>query len=85
VLSEAATGECRYALHPGRLDYVAIYRRDQLLWSADIFDTPELAPLFQRVSPAARRRGYQHALHHVDLQFRRRRLPGGGHVVPVAR
>lgn len=71
MLPEAVAAECRRALHPGHLHYVAIYRRDQLLWSADIFDAPELAPLFQRVSPAARRRGYQHVLHQVDLQFRR--------------
>ena len=70
-LPDPVTAECRRALHPDYLHYIAIYHRDELLWAADIFDTPELAPFFQRVSPAARRRGYRYVVSQVDQQFRR--------------
>lgn len=71
VIPEPVLDACRQALHPDNLHYVSIYRGDELLWCADIFDTPELEPFFQVVSPDTRRRGYLHLLKQVGLQYRR--------------
>jgi hypothetical protein len=57
------------------IHFVAIYRLGELVWRADLFDDRGLAPLFQRVTPDDRRRGYNHVVHQVHLQDRRiRRL-----------
>lgn len=59
---------CLAALSPEDLHSVGIYQRDRLVWCADIFDAPVLAPLFQRVTPSLRRRGYARVAHQVRLQ-----------------
>jgi hypothetical protein len=56
------------ALDPGDVHFVAIYQRRHLVWSADIFEDPALAPLFQRVTATDRRRGYDRVVRQLDLQ-----------------
>lgn len=67
----AVLDACGRALDPDNLHYISIYRGDEPLWRADIFDTSALAPFFQRVSQDTRRRGYLHLLRQVGLQYRR--------------
>jgi hypothetical protein len=62
---------CRSALQRDDLHFVGIYHHDQLTWSTDIFEDPALEPFFQRVTPSARRQGYDQVLHQVTMQARR--------------
>jgi hypothetical protein len=62
---------CLAALAPTHLHYLAIYRYGQEVWCADIFDHPDLAALFQRVTPESRRSGYAKLIMQVQLQSRR--------------
>ncbi|MBO0805763.1 MAG: hypothetical protein J2P25_22155 [Nocardiopsaceae bacterium] len=68
---EAAAQACGAALSPDDLHAIGIYRRGQVAWATDIFETPALAPLFQRVTPKSRRRGYARVADQVRLQTRR--------------
>jgi hypothetical protein len=68
---DAVSQACRGALDSGHLHFVGIYRGGRPAWCADIFDDPALAPLFQRVTPEARRRGYARLVSQVQLQSRR--------------
>lgn len=67
VIPDRVARACLEALHPDDLHYVALYRRAEQLWSADIFETRELAPFFQRVTPASRRHGYMQVLQQIEL------------------
>jgi hypothetical protein len=68
------------ALDPGDVHFVAIYHRRHLVWSADIFEDPAVAPLFQRVTATDRRRGYDRIVRQLDLQDGRiRRLLAAVH------
>ena len=62
---------CCRALDRAHLHYVGIYQGGQLAWCADIFDDPGLAPLFQRVTPGLRRRGYSRLMSRLHIQARR--------------
>jgi hypothetical protein len=70
-VADSVTELCRDALHRDDLHYVGIYHRGQPSWHADVFDDPTLAPLFQRVAPWSRRRGYERLIRQVNLQVRR--------------
>lgn len=59
---------CSAVLDRNTVHFVGIYRQGTLLWRADLFDDPALAPLFQRVTPANRRLGYDRLLHQVVMQ-----------------
>lgn len=69
--AEELTAPCLEALHSHDLHYVGIFRHGQPVWRADIFDDQVLAPLFQRVTPWSRRRGYERLVRQVSLQSRR--------------
>jgi hypothetical protein len=71
AIAESVTAACRLALDRSHLHFVGIYQHGQLVWCADIFDDPDLAPLFQRVTPAHRRHGYHSLVAHVHMQVRR--------------
>jgi hypothetical protein len=62
---------CRDALDARDVHLVGIYRRGEPLWRADILEHSALAPFFQRVTPAMRRRGYDRLTRQVNLQSRR--------------
>jgi hypothetical protein len=70
VSSEVARA-CLDALHSYDLHYVGIFRQAQPAWRADIFDDDALSPLFKRVTPWSRRRGYERLIRQVSLQNRR--------------
>jgi hypothetical protein len=70
-IPESAARSCRDLLHLSDLHHVSIYRHSQLIWQADIFDDPSLSPFFQRVTPDARRRGYDRLVRQVSMQARR--------------
>jgi hypothetical protein len=69
---QAVTAEvarlCSAVLDRNSVHFVGIYRQGTLVWRADLFDDPALAPLFQRVTPASRRRGYDKVLQQVMMQ-----------------
>lgn len=65
------TDLCLAALSPANLHRVGFYRQDQMIWTADVFGTPALAPFFERVDPAFRRRGYARLAHQARLQASR--------------
>jgi len=70
-MPDAVSQACRAALGFGQLHFVGIYRGGRPVWCTDVFDDPALAPLFQRVTPEARRRGYARLVSQVQLQSRR--------------
>lgn len=66
---------CLSALSPEDLHAVGVFRRDQAIWTADLFGAGELSPFFERVSGPLRRRGYARLAHDIRLHYPRfRRL-----------
>lgn len=70
-VSELVARRCRNALAGRDVHFIGIYRRDTLLWRTDILADPALGSLFQRVSPADRRRGYDKVMRQVTMQASR--------------
>jgi hypothetical protein len=70
-LTSEMLDRCRRVLDRSNVHFVGIYHHDKLVWRADMLADPGLAPLFQRVSPGVRRRGYDKVIRQVTLQHGR--------------
>jgi hypothetical protein len=56
---------CQAALRVDGLHHLSVCHGGEQLWSADLFDEPALAPLFQRVTPVRRRSGYARLIRQI--------------------
>lgn len=68
TVTEQVVSRCCAALDRNDVHFVGLYRHDTLIWRADLFADPALRSLFQRVTPATRRHGYDRVLRQVMMQ-----------------
>jgi hypothetical protein len=68
---ELTASACQAALRLDGLHHLSICHYGEQVWSADLFDEPALAPLFQRVTPVRRRSGYARLIRQVHELSRR--------------
>jgi hypothetical protein len=71
AVTDEVKRRCSAMLDRNDVHFVGIYRGDRLVWRADLFTDSALAALFQRVTPASRRRGYDRLLRQVMSQASR--------------
>lgn len=68
AVTEEVARRCSAVLDRNDVHFVGIYRGETLAWRADLFSDHALAALFQRVTPASRRGGYDRLLRQVMMQ-----------------